>query len=115
MVQAILRPRARLTERQHFWLDPLRVCREQGQTLKGDAQAHGLSSVSGLYTAHSTLEHLGLLNEPGASAPRFVPMCIAAPSAACRVHLPNIVVVEVPTHAEGTVCATVLECASRLP
>ena len=30
MVQAIPRSKARLTERQQFWLDHLRVCREQG-------------------------------------------------------------------------------------
>ena len=49
MVQAIPRSKARLTERQQFWLDHLRVCREQGHTLRGYAKAHGLS-VSGLYT-----------------------------------------------------------------
>ena len=35
MVQAIPRSKARLTERQQFWLDHLRVCREQGHTLRG--------------------------------------------------------------------------------
>ena len=35
MVQAIPRSKARLTERQQFWLDHLRVWREQGHTLKG--------------------------------------------------------------------------------
>ena len=63
MVQAIPRSKARLTERQQFWLDHLRVCREQGQTLRGYAKAHGLS-VSGLYTAHSTLKSRGVVTEP---------------------------------------------------
>ena len=36
MVQAIPRSKARLTERQQFWLDHLRVCREQGHTLRGN-------------------------------------------------------------------------------
>ena len=47
MVQAIPRSKARLTERQQFWLDHLRVCREQGHTVRGYAKAHRLS-VSGL-------------------------------------------------------------------
>ena len=55
MVQAIPRSKARLTERQQFWVDHLRVCREQGHALRGYAKAHGLW-VSGLYTAHSTLK-----------------------------------------------------------
>ena len=63
MVQAIPRSKARLTERQQFWLDHLRVCREQGHTLRGYAKAHGLS-VSGLYTAHSTLKSRGALTDP---------------------------------------------------
>ena len=63
MVQAIPRSKARLTERQQFWLDHLRVCREQGHTLRGYAKAQGLS-VSGLYTAHSTLKSRGVLSEP---------------------------------------------------
>ena len=41
MVQAIPRSKARLTERQQFWLDHLRVCREQGHTLRGYAKALG--------------------------------------------------------------------------
>ena len=68
MVQAIARSKARLTERQQSWLDHLRVCREQGHTLRGYAKAHGLS-VSGLYTAHSTLKSRGALSEPAPSAP----------------------------------------------
>ena len=116
MVQAIPRSKARLTERQQFWLDHLRVCREQGQRLRGYAKAHGLS-VSGLYTAHSTLKSRGVLTEPAPSAPTFVPVRISPGAAAFRVHLPNGVVVEVPAHVhvEGTACATVLDCASRLP
>ena len=115
MVQAIARSKARVTERQQSWLDHLRVCREQGHTLRGYAKAHGLS-VSGLYTAHSTLKSRGALSEPArTSAPTFVPVRIAPGGAAFRVHLPNGVVVEVPAYVEGTACATVLECASRLP
>ena len=114
MVQAIPRSKARVTERQQFWLDHLRARREQGQTLRGYAKAHGLS-VSGLYTAHSTLKSRGVLSEPAPSAPTFVPVRITPGAAAFRVHLPNGVVVEVPAHVEGTACATVLDCASRLP
>ena len=114
MVQAIPRSKTRLTEHQQFWLDHLRVCREQGHTLRGYAKAHGLS-VSGLYTAHSTLKSRELVTEPATPAPTFVPVRIAPGGSAFRVHLPNGVVVEVPAHVEGTACATVLECASRLP
>ena len=101
MVQAIPRSKARLTERQRFWLDHLRVCREQGHTLRGYAKTHGLS-VSGLYTAHSTLKSHGVLSEPTPSAPTFVPVRITPGVGAFRVHLPNGVVVEVPAHVEGT-------------
>ena len=114
MVRAIPRSNARLTERQQFWLDHLRVCREQGQTLRGYAKAHGLS-VSGLYTAHSTLKSRGFLTEPASSAPTFVPVRMTPGAAAFRVHLPNGGGVEVPAHVEGTACAMVVECASRLP
>ena len=114
MVQAIPRPKARLTERQQFWLDHLRVCREQGHTLRGYAKAYRLS-VSGLYTAHSTLKSRGVLTEPATSAPTFVPVRITPSGAAFRVHLPNGVVFEVPAHVEGTACTTVLDCVSRLP
>ena len=114
MAQAIPRSKARLTEREQFWLDHLRVRREQGQTVRGYAKAHGLS-VSGLYTARSTLKGRGVLTEPAPSAPTFVPVRIALGGAAFRVHLPNGVVLEVPAHVERTACATVLECASRLP
>ena len=88
MVQAIPRSKACLTERQQFWLDHLRVCREQGHTLRGYEKAHGLS-VSGLYTAHSTLKSRGLVTEPATLAPTFVPVRIAPGGAAFRVHLPN--------------------------
>ena len=114
MVQAIPHSKARLTERQQFWLDHLRVCREQGHTLRGYAKAHGLS-VSGLYTAHSTLKSRGVVTEPAPPAPTLVPVRIAPGTAAFRVHLPNGVVVEVPAHVEGTAFSTVLECTSRLP
>ena len=113
MAKAIARSKAQLTERQQFWLDHLRVCREQGQTLRGYAKAHGLS-VSGLYTAHSMLKSRGVLTGTAPSVPTFVPVRIAPGGAAFRVHLPNGVVVEVPAHVEGTACATVLDCASRL-
>ena len=39
---------------------------------------------------------------------------VTAAASACRVLLPNGVVVEVPEHTERALCATVLECASRL-
>ena len=49
MVQAISRSKARLTERQQFWLDHLRVCREQGHTLRGYAP-----EVTSLEFAHAS-------------------------------------------------------------
>ena len=55
------------------------------------------------------------MTEPALSAPTFVPVRITPGSAAFRVHPANGVVVEVPAHVEGTACATVLNCASRLP
>ena len=72
--------------REQFWLDHLRTARQQGQTLKAYAQAHGLS-VSALYTARSTLKRRGVLSEPAASAPTLVPVRIPPPAgAAFRVH-----------------------------
>ena len=122
MARTIPAPNAPPKARDQFWLDHLRACREQGQTLKAYARAQGLS-VSSLYGARSALKRRGVLTEPArASSPRgpaptvptFVPVRIPTAGAAFRVHLPNGVVVEVPVHAEGAACATVLDCASRL-
>ena len=113
MAQARTRSRARPKARDPFWLDHLRACREQRQTLKAYAQEHGLS-VSALYSAHSTLKRRGVLTEPAPAAPTFVPVRLSTGSAAFRVYLPNGVVVEVCAHAETAACATVLDCASRL-
>ena len=109
MAQARARSRAHPKARDPFWLDHLRACREQRQTLKAYAQEHGLS-----VSAHSTLKRRGVLTDPAPAAPTFVPVRIPTVSAAFRVHLPNGVVVEVCAHAETAACATVLDCASRL-
>ena len=122
MARTIPAPNAQPKARDQFWLDHLRACREQGQTLKAYAHAQGLS-VSTLYGARSALKRRGVLTEPACAlsprgpapaAPAFVPVRIPTPGAAFRVHLPNGVVVEVPVHAERAACATVLDCASRL-
>ena len=88
MAQARARSRARPKARDPFWLDHLRACREQRQTLKAYAQEHGLS-VSALYSAHSTLKRRGVLTDPAPAAPTFVPVRIPTVSAAFRVSLPN--------------------------
>ena len=106
-------PRPR-SARQQFWLDHLRAWQAQGTSLRAYAAANGLSSSS-LYRARRRLERRGLLS--GAledTAPAFVPVRVTAPAPACRVLLPNGVVVEVPEHTERAMCATVLDCASRL-
>ena len=105
-------PRARSARRQ-FWLDHLRAWRAQGTSLRAYAAANGLSSSS-LYRARRRLERRGLLSGSEEAAPAFVPVRVAPPALACRVRLPNGVVVEVPEHTERALCATVLECASRL-
>ena len=106
-------PRAR-SARLQFWLDHLRAWQAQGTSLRAYAAANGLSSSS-LYRVRRRLERRGLLSEPGeVAAPAFVPVRVAASAPACRVLLPNGVVVEVPEHTERAMCATVLECASRL-
>ena len=123
MARTIPTPNAQPKAREQFWLDHLRACREQGQTLQAYAHAQGLS-VSTLYGARSALKRCGVLTEPACAssprgkalaAPTFVPMRIPTPGTAFRVHLPNGVVVEVPVQAERVACATVLDCASRLP
>ena len=119
MARTIPAPNAQPKARDPFWLDHLRACREQGQTLKAYAHAQRLS-VRTLYSARSALKRRGVLTEPACAssprgpAPTFVPVRIPTPGAAFRVHLPNGVVVEVPVHAESAACATVLDCASRL-
>ena len=122
MARMIPAPNAQPKARDQFWLDHLRACREQGQTLKAYAPAQGLA-VSTLYSARSALKRRGVLTEPACAlsprgkapaAPAFVPVRISTPGAAFRVHLPNGGVVEVPVHAENAACATVLDCASRL-
>ena len=100
--------------RDQFWLGHLRALHEQGQSLSAYAEAHGLSSGS-LYRARSRLRRRALVGEPEGVAPAFVPVRIARPTTACRVHLPNGVVVEIPDPIERARCATVLKCASRLP
>ena len=106
-------PRAR-SARQQFCLDHLRAWQAQGTSLRAYAGANGLSSSS-LYRAHRRLKRRGLLSGPEETVPAFVPVRVAAPAPACRVLLPNGVVVEVPEHTERAMCAAVLECASRLP
>ena len=51
---------------------------------------------------------------PDSATSPVVPVRLSSATAAFRVHLPNGVIVEVPAHVEGSACATVLECASRL-
>ena len=106
-------PRAR-SARQQFWLDHLRAWQTQDTSLRAYAAANGLSSSS-LYRAHRRLKRRGLLSGSTEAAPALVPVRVAPPAPACRVLLPNGVVVELPEHTERAMCATVLECASRLP
>ena len=106
-------PRARGTHQQ-FWLDHLRAWQVQDTSLRAYAAANGLSSSS-LYRAHRRLKRRGLPSGSKLAAPVFVSVRVAPPAAACRVLLPNGVVVEIPEHTERAMCATVLECASRLP
>ena len=103
------------TPRQHFWLEHLRACREQGLSLKAYAQAHDLS-VSALYTANSALKRRGFVadNAPPAVAASFVPVRIARAEAVFRVLLPNGIVVEVPEHADAAACRELLAGASTL-
>ena len=105
-------PRAR-SARQQFWLDHLRAWQAQGTSLRAYAAANGLSSSS-LYRARRRLERRGLLSESEEATTTFVPVRVAPSVPACRVLLPNGVVVEVPEHTERAMCAMVLECASRL-
>ena len=96
-----------------LWLDHLRAWQAQGTSLRAYAAANGLSSSS-LYRARRRLERRGLLSESNEGAPAFVAVRVARPAPACRVLVPNGVVVEVPEHTERAMCAAVLECASRL-
>ena len=105
-------PRAR-SARQQFWLDHLRAWQAQGTPLRAYAAANGLSSSS-LYRARRRLERRGLLSGSEDAPATFVPVRVTAAAPSCRVLLPNGVVVEVPEHTERAMCATVLECASRL-
>ena len=105
-------PRAR-SARQQFWLDHLRAWQAQGTSLRAYAAANGLSSSS-LYRARRRLERRGLLSGSEEATAAFVPVRVTAAGPACRVLLTNGVVVEVPEHTERAMCATVLECASRL-
>ena len=89
-----------LRSREQLWLEHLRSARQQAQTLQAYAQAEGLS-VSALYTARSTLNRRGVVTEPSASAPTFVPVHIPPSGTAFRVHLPNGVVVEVASHGRA--------------
>ena len=115
MVEANTRSKVRLTEHQKFLLDHMRVCREQVQTLRQYAKAHGLS-VSGLYAVHSTLDCRGIQCERGH---RIRCSC----ECASRLGLRRFVCIR--STASSPRCPprlrarpeppTVLECASRLP
>ena len=84
-------PRAR-SARQQFWLDHLRAWQAQGTSLRAYAAAKGLSSSS-LYRARRRLERRGLLSGSEEATAAFVPVRVTAPAPACRVLLPNGVVV----------------------
>ena len=105
-------PRAR-SARQPFWLEHPRAWQAHGTSLRAYPAANGLSSSS-LYRVRRRFERLGLLSGREEAAPAFVPVRVAPSAPACRVVLPNGVVVEVPEHTERAMCATVLECASGL-
>ena len=100
--------------RDQFWLDHLSAWQTQQTSLRAYAEANGLWSSS-LYRAHSGLRRRALLSEPKRTAPTLVPVRIAPTVPTCRVLLLNGVIVEIPEHIEPAMCATVLECASRLP
>lgn len=87
----------RLTEREQFWLAHLRECSKDSDSLKGYAEAKGLS-VSALYEVRSRLKRKGLLPEQAASPSKFVRVERTAgpppPASLCRIHFRNGTVME---------------------
>ncbi len=106
---------SKLTERQQFWLEHLRACERNGQSLKSYAAEHGLA-VSALYEAKSRLKRRGLV----ASTPkhgRFARVELASETASvppvCRIHLRNGTVVELMCTPESW--EKLLTVSARLP
>jgi hypothetical protein len=103
-----------LTERQRYWLQHLRACAAEQQSLKAYARQHRLQ-IQTLYAAKKQLKRQGLL-DPSTRAPRFLRLTPApawqAP-ATCRVLLANGAVVEWSCGAEAL--GSVLAAAARLP
>ena len=109
MVQAIARSKARLTERQQFWLDHLRVCREQ-------AHAEGICKdpwTVGQWAVHRATRRSRRARDPSRRRRRRLCRC-ASPLRGAAFRVPaQRRHRRVPAHVEDTACQ-VLDCASRL-
>ena len=105
---------AAITPRQRFWLEHLKACQEQGQSLKAYARAHDLS-VSALYAAKAALKRRGTIVESSAPASKLIPVRVATAASMVRVLLPNGVVVELPDSIDPKRCQALLAGAIALP
>lgn len=107
--------KARLTERDRFWLGHLEVIEREGVAAKAYAKRRRLS-VDALYQAKKRLVKRGAWSPETrrAASVRFSEVRIARPPSgpSCRLRLPNGAVVEWETTPEPAVLAAVVAEAS---
>jgi hypothetical protein len=84
----------RLTTRQRYWLDHLKVCESSGQKMNIYAEAQCLGARA-LYEAKKRLVKQGVLSPARPTRPGFQRVQVtAAPACVCRIRLPNGVSIE---------------------
>ncbi|ABK45124.1 hypothetical protein Mmc1_2665 [Magnetococcus marinus MC-1] len=84
-----------LSEKQQYWLAHLHTCRLEAGTIKGYAEANGLSLPS-LYFWKRKLTQMGFLEESGSGKRRFqrLELSSTSPAGVCRIQFPNGMTVE---------------------
>ena len=102
-----------LTDRQRYWLQHIRACKDSGKTIAEYAAEQGFTARS-MYGGKKTLVKKGVL--PGMHAARFqrVQVMEAAISNQWRIQLPNGVSVAFAGEVDAGSLATVLGAAALL-
>lgn len=88
-----------LTQRQRYWLNHIRQCKESGQSLRAYAKFHEIN-CSGIYAAHRKLKQIGVIAS-NKTAPKFKRLSVqkvSSPSAV-KITCPNGFIVE--AHADA--------------
>ena len=102
-----------LTERQRYWLEHIRACKDSGMTMADYAAEHGLGARA-MYAGKKILVKKGVL--PGTQPARFqrVRVIQAPVSEQWRIQLPNGVSVAFAGAVDARTLTTVLSTAASL-